>query len=627
MLARSSMTFRESRPVIAAILNADSNGSLVRPEQVTEETFDIFMRTAREAASLFDYEIRRTQHQVTKERVYAFVNTASDAQTQLATTFSHDELAFIKRALEAMFDKYNTPRMEVIALTDMQAVKLARPNRRESAVVRTEDEPEQSQAITDKGLKHSEVEIVLQNLVGGGWFEKSREGFYSLTPRSLLELRPWLLGTFNYPDAEEGEWQRIKFCEACKDIVTPAPPTMIEYFTYKKVKKHNAQKKAKQEADNAKASTNDATTADDIDHGTAKLLKGKERDDGSGDVDAVLREDDERFIANLLAEHDGPAPPLPPRIDVSDLDWPSDNDAAAAAGPAAAEKNEVATKEEAKADKKPNRFSLLFTRHKKAEDGLKPQDAQLATTEAEREKKDLGNVLDRLNLSAKNNKIVPGGGDSAALLAKFTQVFKDLVNGVPTAVEDLTSLIEDRDGTIAKGFDKLPSSLKKLVTQLPDKVTATLGPEILAAAAASQGIKANTDDGLKGTAKKIFLPQNIIELVTKPGAVVAMLRAIVEALKTRWPAFIGMNVLWSVALSLLLFVLWYCYKRGREVRLEREKTENVIDGSDRFEELPDDPMLPEPSRAEVTPPEETTAASSSRELTEGEVVATSSKAK
>ncbi|KAM3516347.1 hypothetical protein MY11210_000106 [Beauveria gryllotalpidicola] len=735
MLARSSMTFRESRPVIAAILNAENNGNLVRPEQVTEEMFDNFMRTAREAASLFDYEIRRTQHQVTKERVYAFVNTASDAQTQLATTFSHDELAFIKRALEAMFDKYNTPRMEVIALTDMQAVKLARPNHRESAVDRSEDEPEQSQAITDKGLKHSEVEIVLQNLVGGGWFEKSREGFYSLTPRSLLELRPWLLGTFNYPDAEEGEWQRIKFCEACKDIVTvgvrcadpdcnvrihviceeafwrtrrnkncpgcskewtaklyvgeratrpcmclrcatarwksvaerrmprglgeacshlfelcakirtkqnkpvlfamffydsPAPPTMLEYFTYKKVKKHNAQKKAKQEADDAKASADDATTADDIDHGTAELLKGKGRDDGSGEVDAVLHEDDERFIANLLAEHDGPAPPLPPRIDVSDLDWPSDNDTAA--GPAAAKKDEAATKdeakEEAKADKKPNRLSLLFTRHKKAEEGLKPQDAQLATTEAEREKRDLGNVLDRLNLSAKNNKIVPGGGgDSAALLARFTQVFKDLVNGVPTAVDDLTSLIEDRDGTIAKGFDKLPSSLKKLVTQLPDKVTATLGPEILAAAAASQGIKANTDDGLKGTAKKIFLPQNITELVTKPGAVVAMLRAIVEALKTRWPAFIGMNVLWSVALSLLLFVLWYCYKRGREVRLEREKTENVIDGSDRFEELPDDPMLPAPSRAEVTPPEETTAASSSRELTEGEVVAASSKAK
>ncbi len=220
MLGRSSMTFRESRSVIAAILNAENDGDQVRPEQVTEEMFDKLMGTAREAASLFDYEIRRTQHQVTKERVYAFVNTASDSQTQLATTFTHDELAFVKRALEAMFDKYNTPRMEVIALTDMQAVKLARPNRRESAVNRSEDEPTQSQTTVDRGLKHSEVETVLENLVGGGWFEKSREGFYSLTPRALLELRPWLLGTFNYPDAEEGEWQRIKFCEACKDIVT-----------------------------------------------------------------------------------------------------------------------------------------------------------------------------------------------------------------------------------------------------------------------------------------------------------------------------------------------------------------------------------------------------------------------
>ncbi|KAJ6786599.1 hypothetical protein PWT90_04679 [Aphanocladium album] len=403
---------------------------------------------------------------------------------------------------------------------------------------------------------------------------------------------------------------------------------MLEYFTYKKVKKHNAQKKAKQEAEQAKTSADDSTTADEIDYGTAKLLKGKKRDDGSGKVDVVLHEDDERFIEDLLAEHDGPAPPLPPRINVADIDWPSDNEAAVAAE--SSKKNETATKDAAaaKTEKKGNRLSMFFTRHKKsaAEDGLKPEDAALTTTEAEREKKDLGRVLDNLDLTAKNNKIVPGG-DASAILQKFTQVFKDLVNGVPTAVDDLTSLIEDRDGAISKGFDKLPSSLQKLVTQLPDKVTASLGPEILAAAAKSQGIKTDTDDGLKGTAKKIFLPQNITELVTKPGAVVAMLRAIVEALKTRWPAFIGMNVLWSVALSLLLFVLWYCYKRGREVRLEREKTENTIEDADRFEELPDDPTLPAPPRTEVTPPEETTATSSSRELTEGEVVATSSKTK
>lgn len=76
---------------------------------------------------------------------------------------------------------------------------------------------------------------------------------------------------------------------------------------------------------------------------------------------------------------------------------------------------------------------------------------------------------------------------------------------------------------------------------------------------------------------------------------------------------------------MLLFVLWYCYKRGRETRLEREKTENKIDDSERFEELPDDPTLPAPPRTEVTAPEETTATSSGRELSEGEAVATSSK--
>lgn len=43
---------------------------------------------------------------------------------------------------------------------------------------------------------------------------------------------------------------------------------------------------------------------------------------------------------------------------------------------------------------------------------------------------------------------------------------------------------------------------------------------------------------------------------------------------------------------MLLFVLWYCHKRGREVRLEREKSADGVSGKDRVEELPDDPALP-----------------------------------
>ena len=39
----------------------------------------------------------------------------------------------------------------------------------------------------------------------------------------------------------------------------------------------------------------------------------------------------------------------------------------------------------------------------------------------------------------------------------------------------------------------------------------------------------------------------------------------------------------------LMTVLWYCHKRGREVRLEKEASE-AVEG--RVEELPDDPALP-----------------------------------
>lgn len=218
-MARGSLTFEDGQQLLAAILNVDNDDEQLRADQVTEEQFHTYIDLAGQAASMFDYEIRNTLDQTTKKRIYAFVNTASDPQTQLATVYTADELSFIKRILDAMFDKYNTPRMEVMAITDMQAIKLARPDRRQSQI---EPEPTQpdTQAATDKGLKHSEVESVMSNLSQGGWLEKSREGFYSLTTKALLELRPWLVASFNDPDAGADEWQRIKSCDACKEILT-----------------------------------------------------------------------------------------------------------------------------------------------------------------------------------------------------------------------------------------------------------------------------------------------------------------------------------------------------------------------------------------------------------------------
>lgn len=352
---------------------------------------------------------------------------------------------------------------------------------------------------------------------------------------------------------------------------------MLEYITYKKMKKHKAEKAAKEETSGS------------------KTMPPK---DGDEPETPVLDPADESFLERLLND-EGPRPPLPPRMKTPDVDWVSDLDASSTFGPgreeadAAKGKKKAAVLEKDQDDSKPGRLSRLLSRRKKNNELVKPED--LPADEKEREVSDVTRILDRLNLSTKNNKVVPLTSDSSDLLNRFTLIFKDLANGVPTAYDDLVNLIQDREGTLNKGFNKLPKSLQKLVMQLPEKVTGNFAPEIMLAAAHAQGIKAEKGTGLKDQAGKIFMPKNIMELVTKPGAVIGMLKAIVNALRVRWPAFIGMNVIWSVALFLLMFVLWYCYKRGREVRLEQEKNGGEpIDGSDRIEELPDDLMIEGP---------------------------------
>jgi hypothetical protein len=74
-------------------------------------------------------------------------------------------------------------------------------------------------AAVDRGLTHEQAERALAGLVAEGWFERSKEGWYTLSPRALMELRGWLVETYNDSDDAE-EWQRIKFCQACKEIVT-----------------------------------------------------------------------------------------------------------------------------------------------------------------------------------------------------------------------------------------------------------------------------------------------------------------------------------------------------------------------------------------------------------------------
>ena len=172
-----------------------------------------------------DLEIRSTRSQHDRTQVYALVNTASDALTQLATTHSPDEIAFVKRVLDAMFETNNTRSKEVMAVTGMQAARLAKPPAGARASLGGDGEDgAQTQGSAGHGLTIAQAERVMADMVAEGWFEKSRAGYFSLSPRALMELRGWLKDMYNAPAGEgedEGEGLvRVRDCEACREIVT-----------------------------------------------------------------------------------------------------------------------------------------------------------------------------------------------------------------------------------------------------------------------------------------------------------------------------------------------------------------------------------------------------------------------
>ena len=128
---------------------------------------------------------------------------------------------------------------------------------------------------------------------------------------------------------------------------------------------------------------------------------------------------------------------------------------------------------------------------------------------------------------------------------------------MPTAYDDLVGLLNDSQGTLANQYEKMPGFLQKLITQLPNKLTSNLAPELLAVATEAQALHmsaeaAGAGSGAAGSfaaaAKSFLKPTSLKDLVTKPGAVVSLLKAIMNALKLRWPAFMGTNVLLSLGL-------------------------------------------------------------------------------
>jgi hypothetical protein len=171
----------------------------------------------------YNFEIRHTRNQQTKETTYALVNKTSDSMTQLATRFTPNEIAYIRRLLDAMFETNNTPTREIMAIKQMDASQLARPrrNRQSQAASMVEDGEGQSQA-ADTGITMGEADLVLDALVDEQFLQLSRAKYYSLAPRALMELHSYLKETYNETTEDEDDEPtiRIRDCEGCREIVT-----------------------------------------------------------------------------------------------------------------------------------------------------------------------------------------------------------------------------------------------------------------------------------------------------------------------------------------------------------------------------------------------------------------------
>lgn len=219
-LAHSTITYETAKPILAGIFSADE-GREVLPNDITQEDLASYVSAANTALSPLDLEIRSTFHQQTRERVYALINLTSDEGIKLATSHTPEEIAYVKRVLDAMFETNNKPRMEAMCVNNMDAVRLNKA----SGTRETQNGTSQA---TNQGLSLRDAENMMVNLVDEGWLEKSRKGFYSLSPRALIELRGWLVDTYNEPEPEGGDddeqqhprYEKIKFCNACKEIIT-----------------------------------------------------------------------------------------------------------------------------------------------------------------------------------------------------------------------------------------------------------------------------------------------------------------------------------------------------------------------------------------------------------------------
>lgn len=193
---------------------------------------------------------------------------------------------------------------------------------------------------------------------------------------------------------------------------------------------------------------------------------------------------------------------------------------------------------------------------------------------AEKQEREVSVLLDNLNLSSINNRVFSFSADTQRLYERFLLCLKDVVNGAPTAYEDMDKLMKEAGPKLEEQWKSMPPFVQTLVKSLPMR----LGPELAAVAAenpndemkrnlqkASQGGSSSSGAGVAAAAmregggegkegeqkqeKKKKIP-GVKSLVTEQGAIATLLRNTVGFIQTRFPFLASMT---NVVMSLSVF--------------------------------------------------------------------------
>ncbi|BFZ61207.1 hypothetical protein YB2330_002266 [Saitoella coloradoensis] len=202
MMARRAVPLPEAVEVLKAIQTQALGDHRPGDEPYVDEgTVDDFIAIINDGISDLELEIRKTVHQKDGVPVWALVNTTSDEIAKVATNHNASEIAFFRLLLNDIFIHKNTPQAEVMAVSSIDALRHGRHE--------------------DVKLTQQMTERVLEKFVEEGWLECSDEAYYTLSPRTLLELQTYLQQEYNGDEDEDGNAiVRIKSCRACKDIIT-----------------------------------------------------------------------------------------------------------------------------------------------------------------------------------------------------------------------------------------------------------------------------------------------------------------------------------------------------------------------------------------------------------------------